>query len=99
MLKSPKALVFIDNHDNQRGHGGGGSDILTFRTSTLYKMATAYMLAWPYGVTQIMSSYGWDQNIVNGKDTNDWVYYLIQCCHFPPKSLFTVWLVLMGKMI
>jgi alpha-amylase len=76
MLKSQKALVFIDNHDNQRGHGGGGSDILTFRTSTLYKMATAYMLAWPYGVTQIMSSYGWDQNIVNGKDTNDWVRIL-----------------------
>lgn len=31
------ALVFIDNHDNQRGHGGGG-DLLTFRESKLYKV-------------------------------------------------------------
>ncbi len=31
------ALVFIDNHDNQRGHGGGGN-LLTFRESKLYKV-------------------------------------------------------------
>lgn len=73
MLKSQSSLVFIDNHDNQRGHGAGGKDILTFRTPTLYKMATAYMLAWPYGVARIMSSYGWEQKMVNGKDENDWV--------------------------
>ena len=34
------ALVFIDNHDNQRGHGGGGS-LLTFRESKLYKVLTS----------------------------------------------------------
>lgn len=28
MLSSGSALVFVDNHDNQRGHGGGG-DIIT----------------------------------------------------------------------
>lgn len=33
------ALAFIDNHDNQRGHGGGG-DLLTFREPKLYKVIT-----------------------------------------------------------
>ncbi|MCL4169399.1 UNVERIFIED_CONTAM: hypothetical protein GTU68_056000, partial [Idotea baltica] len=67
------SLVFIDNHDNQRGHGAGGDMILTFRTSRLYKMANAFMLAWPYGFTRVMSSYYWDQYYVNGVDQNDWV--------------------------
>jgi alpha-amylase len=67
------ALVFVDNHDNQRGHGGGGDQILTFRTPRLYKMATAFTLSWPYGFTRIMSSYYWDQDIQNGHDNNDWV--------------------------
>lgn len=30
MMPSDKALVFIDNHDNQRGHGAGGASIVTF---------------------------------------------------------------------
>ena len=50
------ALVFIDNHDNQRGHGGGGS-VLTHTSPKEYKKAVAYMLAWPYGVPRVMSSY------------------------------------------
>ncbi|KAJ7401465.1 pancreatic alpha-amylase [Pitangus sulphuratus] len=29
-VPSDRALVFVDNHDNQRGHGAGGSAILTF---------------------------------------------------------------------
>lgn len=36
-------------------------------------MATAFMLAHPYGFTRVMSSYYWDQNFVNGQDLNDWV--------------------------
>jgi hypothetical protein len=72
MLPNNHSLVFIDNHDNQRGHGAGG-DVLTFRDSKLYKMANAFMLAWPYGVTRVMSSYFWEQSYVNGKDQNDWV--------------------------
>jgi len=32
------ALVFVDNHDNQRGHGAGGAHILTYKTSKLYKV-------------------------------------------------------------
>ena len=38
MLASNNALVFIDNHDNQRGHGAGGDMILTFRVPKLYKV-------------------------------------------------------------
>lgn len=30
LMPSDKAIVFIDNHDNQRGHGAGGAAILTF---------------------------------------------------------------------
>lgn len=60
LYPSNNALAFIDNHDNQRGHGAGGADILTFRDFRLYKMAQAFMLAHPYGVTRVMSSYGWE---------------------------------------
>lgn len=72
LYPSGNALVFIDNHDNQRGHGGGGS-VLTFRMSRQYKMATAFMLAHPYGVPRVMSSYYWEQNMEGGVDKNDWV--------------------------
>ena len=50
------SIAFVDNHDNQRGHGGGGS-VLTFFDARKYKIANAFMLAWPYGIVQIMSSY------------------------------------------
>lgn len=56
MLPSDKAFVFIDNHDNQRGHGGGGT-ILTHKYGKPYTVALVFMLAWPYGVPQIMSSF------------------------------------------
>ncbi|MGH0161294.1 UNVERIFIED_CONTAM: hypothetical protein FKN15_040393 [Acipenser sinensis] len=29
-MPSDRALVFVDNHDNQRGHGPGGDSVLTF---------------------------------------------------------------------
>ncbi|XP_017576699.2 alpha-amylase-like isoform X1 [Pygocentrus nattereri] len=73
LMPSDKALVFVDNHDNQRGHGAGGASILTFWEPRLYKMAVAFMLAHPYGMTRVMSSYRWDRHIVKGKDENDWV--------------------------
>ncbi|XP_055383823.1 alpha-amylase-related protein-like [Condylostylus longicornis] len=55
-LPTQDALVFVDNHDNQRDHGGGG-DILTYKQSKQYKMATAFMLAHPYGIPRVMSSF------------------------------------------
>lgn len=72
-VPSDKALVFVDNHDNQRGHGAGGASILTFRDARMYKMAVGFMLAHPYGFTRVMSSYWWDQNFQNGQDVNDWI--------------------------
>lgn len=87
--KSEDALVFIDNHDNQRGHGAGGADILTYKTSKQYKMAIAFMLAHPYGSTRLMSSFDFENtdqgppqdsneniispNIVGDTCTNGWV--------------------------
>lgn len=46
------ALTFVDNHDNQRdGH------VLTYKDGRTYKMATAFHLAWPYGIPRLMSSF------------------------------------------
>lgn len=38
MLDDGDALVFVDNHDNQRGSGGGGANILTYKQPKLYKV-------------------------------------------------------------
>ncbi len=63
-LSGLSALVFVDNHDNQRGHGAGGfSRILTFFEANMYKIATAFELAWPYGHVRLMSSYYWPRDI------------------------------------
>ncbi|XP_055587963.1 alpha-amylase A-like [Uranotaenia lowii] len=56
-MASTSSLVFVDNHDNQRGHGAGGDNILTHATPREYKMATAFMLAYPFGIPRIMSSF------------------------------------------
>jgi alpha-amylase len=60
MLPPDHALVFVDNHDNQRGHGGGGSSILTFYDAAMYRAATVFALAHPYGFIRLMSSHRWD---------------------------------------
>lgn len=77
MLPDNDAVSFIDNHDNQRGHGGGGA-ILTFFESRNYKIGNAFMLAWPYGYPKVMSSYNFNKNndaqgppSNNGADTKD----------------------------
>lgn len=60
LLDRIDALTFIDNHDNERGHGGGG-EILTYKNPKPYKGAIAFLLAHPYGEPQIMSSFDfWD---------------------------------------
>ena len=46
----------MDNHDNQRNHGGGGT-ILTYKDDYYYKLATAFNLAHHYAFKRVMSSY------------------------------------------
>lgn len=73
-MSSEDALVFVDNHDNQRGHGAGGANILTFRNERQYKMATAFKLAYPYGIVRVMSSYYFPESSTDlgpPKDAND----------------------------
>lgn len=58
-LPSDKAIVFTDNHDNQRGHGGGGG-VIMFKDGRLHDLANVFVLAYPYGYPQIMSSFAFE---------------------------------------
>lgn len=60
LLDSGHAVVFTDNHDNQRGHGPGGGCIVDHRDGVVYNLANIFMLAHPYGYPSVMSSYYWD---------------------------------------
>lgn len=69
LISNPKdAVVFINNHDNERGHGAGGSNIITYKDLNLFKKANAFMLAHPYGITRVLSDYSFsDANEGNSK--------------------------------
>lgn len=56
-IPSASAVVFIDNHDTQRGDIATGTGVLTYRDNGLYALANAFMLAWPYGTPTVMSSF------------------------------------------
>jgi alpha-amylase len=55
-LPSDSAIVFTDNHDNQRSSGSGGN-VVTFKAGRLYALTNVFMLGWPYGYPEVMSSY------------------------------------------
>lgn len=55
-LKGEDAIALIDNHDRQRNGG-----LIDFSDPRSLKMSTAFMLALPYGVPKIMSSFSWKQ--------------------------------------
>lgn len=57
LLPSKKAVVFLDNHDTQRGESQ-----LTYKNGKLYQLATIFMLAHPYGYPKVMSSYYFDSH-------------------------------------
>ncbi len=66
LLPSDKGVVFVDNHDNQRGDN-------LYYASTLagvpvYDLATVFMLAHPHGAPSVMSSYGFDRGTQAGRD-------------------------------
>jgi alpha-amylase len=56
---SDKSVVFVDNHDSQRGHIGTGL-ILSYKRTDTYALANVFMLAWPFGYPRVMSSYVFD---------------------------------------
>lgn len=49
LLPSDKAVVFTNNHDSQRGHGGSGAYI-SYQHSSLNDLAHVFMLAWPMAI-------------------------------------------------
>ena len=58
-LPADKAVVFVDNHDIQRGHGGE-EPALNYTDAPLYQLAVVYMLASAYGYPMVMSGYAFD---------------------------------------
>lgn len=64
MISSEEAFVFVDNHDTQRGHGSGGSNIITYKRPREYKMAQAITFGWNYGFPRMMSSFAFEDSEV-----------------------------------
>lgn len=62
MIPADKAVVFLENHDTQRGNG------ISYRDGAAYRLANVWMLAQPYGYPSIMSSYAFDRNSQAGRD-------------------------------
>jgi len=55
LMPSDLGVIFIDNHDTQRGHAGEAA--LTHMSGAVYNLANIFMLAHPYGYPKVMSSY------------------------------------------
>ncbi len=62
MLPTDKAVVFTDNHDNQRGSN------IYYADGAAYLLAAAYTLLQPLGYPSLMSSYGFDRGSQAGQD-------------------------------
>jgi alpha-amylase len=62
MMPSDKAVVFLENHDTQRGRG------ISYRDGDTFRLANVWMLAQPYGYPSIMSSYAFDRASSAGRD-------------------------------
>jgi alpha-amylase len=62
LLPADRAVVFVDNHDTQRGSS------LYYQDAPAYDLATVFLLAWPYGYPQILSSFAFDRATQAGRD-------------------------------
>ncbi|WP_445361019.1 alpha amylase C-terminal domain-containing protein [Microbulbifer sp. EKSA005] len=78
LLSSSDAVHFIDNHDRERGHGGGGN--LTYHDGYKYNLANVFMLAHPYGYPKVMSGYDFTDTDIGPPNTgpescenNEWI--------------------------
>jgi alpha-amylase len=62
LLPSERAVVFVNNHDTQRGTS------LFYQDAPGYDLATVFMLAWPYGTPSVLSSFAFDRSAQAGRD-------------------------------
>ncbi|HEX2092596.1 MAG TPA: alpha-amylase family protein [Longimicrobiaceae bacterium] len=62
LMPGDKAVVFLENHDTQREGGIG------YRNGDVYRLASVWMLAQPYGYPSVMSSYAFDRGTQAGRD-------------------------------
>ncbi|WP_240695239.1 carbohydrate-binding module family 20 domain-containing protein [Corallincola luteus] len=58
-LPSDNAVIFTDNHDDQRQKT---NDTLTYKDGDAYHLGNVFMLAYPYGYPKVMSSYYFDDH-------------------------------------
>lgn len=66
LMPSDKAVVFVDNHDNQRADNLYYASTLS--AQPMYELAQIYTLAQPHGVVSLMSGYGFDRSTQAGRD-------------------------------
>jgi alpha-amylase len=62
LMPADKAVVFLENHDTQRGSG------ISYREGAAFRLANVWMLAQPYGYPSVMSSYAFDRSSNAGDD-------------------------------
>lgn len=63
LMASDKAVIFLENHDTQRSGNG-----VTYRDGMMYRLANVFLLAQPYGLPSIMSSYTFTRSTQAGRD-------------------------------
>jgi alpha-amylase len=66
LLPADKSVVFVDNHDNQRGDNLHYAS--TVGGAPVYELAAMFMLAHPHGAPSVMSSFGFDRSTQAGRD-------------------------------
>ncbi len=78
LAQADKAVPFIDNHDMQRGERANYLTNSDNSNHFVYTLANVFMLAWPFGYPQIMSSYSFSDNNqgppTNGNGTTKSIY-------------------------
>ncbi|HWK88599.1 MAG TPA: alpha-amylase family protein [Longimicrobium sp.] len=62
LMPDDKAVVFLENHDTQRGGG------ISYRDPAVFRLANVWMLAHPYGYPSVMSSYAFNRDTQAGDD-------------------------------
>ncbi len=75
LLGSADAVAFVDNHDTQRN----GRARLTYKDGNNYALAEAFMLAWPYGVPQVMSSFTFNSSDQGPPSTSNGTTTSVAC--------------------